>query len=101
MLFSLSNCLPIHTYILTLCLSTQLNSQGFPAAFNAAAVAAIASGDASKVHVILRIASAPGTPAGVRTLPGGAKTWSDPAVWVGLDRFYNITNGGFAYGRRG
>ena len=35
---------------------------GFPAAFNAAAVAAIASGDASKVHVILRIASAPGTP---------------------------------------
>ena len=85
--FSPTVCPYIHTEPVFINLTH--NSQGFPAAFNAAAVAAIASGDASKVHVILRIVRAPGTPAFARALPGGAKTWSDPAVWIGLDRFYN------------
>ena len=85
--FSPTVCPYIHTE--PVFINSTHNSQGFPAAFNAAAVAAIASGDASKVHVILRIVRAPGTPAFARALPGGAKTWSDPAVWIGLDRFYN------------
>ena len=66
--FSPTVCPYIHTEPVFINLTH--NSQGFPAAFNAAAVAAIASGDASKVHVILRIASAPGTPAFARALPG-------------------------------
>ena len=59
--FSPTVCPYIHTEPVFINLTH--NSQGFPAAFNAAAVAAIASGDASKVHVILRIVRAPGTPA--------------------------------------
>ena len=66
--FSPTVCPYIHTEPVFINLTH--NSQGFPAAFNAAAVAAIASGDASKVHVILRIVRAPGRRRSLGRYPG-------------------------------